>query len=105
MSLAASEAGHLMAASIGVQWTAFLDMGVAQDLFAAMGQQQEACTQALSLKASLSAAMKDGLAFKDAHYIEMLRAHARVRNLDSRQCTAIITLAAMMARVSSPKPE
>ena len=87
MSLAASKAGQLLAASISAQWSAFLDIGVAQDLSAAMGQQQEACTQALTLKASLSAAMKDGLALKDAHYIETLGAHARVRTLESRQYT------------------
>ncbi len=84
MSLAASEAGQLLAASIGAQWTAFLDMGVAQDLSAAMGRQQEACSRALSLKISLLASMKDGLAVKDAHYIETLGTHARVRS-NSRQ--------------------
>ncbi len=77
--MAASEAGQLLAASISTQWTAFLDMGMAQDLSAAMGQQQEACRKALSLKISLVGSMKDSLAVKDAHYVETLGTHARVR--------------------------
>ena len=79
MSLAASELKQLLAASISGQWTAFLDIGVAQDLSAAMGQQQEACSRALSLKINLCAAMMDDLAVKHAHYIETLITHSRVR--------------------------
>ena len=81
MSLAASEMEELLAASIGAQWTAFLDIGVAQDLSAAMGQQQEACGRALSLKSNLCAAMTDGVSVKDAQYVEMLITHDRVRTI------------------------
>lgn len=98
MSLAASEAGQPLAASISAQWTAFLDMGVAQDLSAAMGQQQDACGRALSLKTSLLASMKDSLAVKDAHYIETLGTHARVRSVATPGDTpCLIIAAALMA--------
>ena len=80
MSLAASEAGQLLAASISARWTAFLDISVAQDLSAAVDHQHEACSRALLLKISLLASMKDGLAVKDAHYVETLGTHARVRH-------------------------
>lgn len=79
MSIGASEAGQLLAASISACWIDMADIHLAEDLSAAITQQREACNQALALKDSILAALREALTGKEAHFIQGLGVYASVR--------------------------
>ena len=63
---------------ISTGWTEAADIHQAQDLFAALSQQHEACAESLALKDSLLAAMKGALTAKEGKYVQTVGMHGKV---------------------------
>ena len=78
MSICISQSGQSLADHISTGWTEAADIHQAQDLFAALSQQHEACAKLLAFKDSLLAAMKAALTAKEGKYVQTLGMHGKV---------------------------
>ena len=78
MSICISNSGQGLADYISTGWTEAADIHQAQDLFAALSQQHEACAESLALKDSLLAAMKGALTPKEGKYVQTVGMHGKV---------------------------